>query len=288
MAVIRGSVAASMLPDAIVLDLGDLARQGKALMDRAEAEAAAIVAQAKVERERLMSGASEQGYSEGRAAGFAQGLAEGKAEGRAEAIKQASKQAEEVMRAWMDAIERFERASEGILATSQKDVIAFAVRFAERITRRMVELDDRAVEPIMAEAIGMVMAGSSMTVRISPSDAKIAHELIGPLLDRIGATSDVHVVEDQSLAHGSCVVRTRSGVIDASVDTMIERMVQTLLPDGVSAGVDGQGAPGASAAPAGPEARTRGNAAPGGGAVADAGSAADADHAGSDGQERTA
>lgn len=230
MAVIRGNAAASMLPDAIVLDLGDLARQGKILADRAEAEAAAIVEQARLERDRLMSGASERGYGDGRAAGFAQGLAEGRNAGHAEALEAARIDANQVIQAWSDALEAFEQARQEVIAASRQDVIRFAVLFAERVTRRMIELDTRAIEPIMAEAISMVMAGSAMSVRVSQKDIKVAREVLGPILDRLSVIDDVHLVEDSSLSHGSCVVRTRAGRIEASIDAMIDRMVKMLLP----------------------------------------------------------
>lgn len=231
MAVIRGDVAASMLPDAIVLDLGDLIRQGKALMERAEAEAEAIVDQARIERARLLAGASEQGLDEGRASGFAQGLDEGRRVGHAEAIESTREQAMEVVQAWQASLQAFETARAKMIDAAREDVIRFAVAFAERVTRRMIQLDPRAIEPIIADALGLVMAGSTISVRLASADAELAREVIGPILERLGHSRDAEIVEDAALQRGACVVRTQAGVIDASVEVMIERMVRQLLPD---------------------------------------------------------
>lgn len=231
MAVIRGEVAASMLPDAIVLDLGDLARQGKAMMERAEAEAEAIVSQARIERDRLIAGASEKGFEDGRAAGFAQGLQEGRSAGHSEALEATRQEAQRVVKAWDDAVGAFDAAREAMLSTARDDIVRFAVAFAERVTRRAIELDPAAVEPTMADALGLVMGANSMRVCVCPADAELARQALGPVMQRLGLSGDATLFEDANLEHGSCVVQTQAGCIDASVDAMIARMVNLLLPD---------------------------------------------------------
>jgi len=95
-----------------------------------------------------------------------------------------------------------------------------------------VELDPRAVEATMGEALALVMAGSTISVRVCPADAEVARAVLGPIMQRLGVSGDVELVEEGGLQHGSCVVRSQSGCIDATIDAMIERMVEQLLPDG--------------------------------------------------------
>ena len=74
MAVIKKSEAVNAARNAVVLDLGDIARQAELLRRRAEEQAEAIVADAREQRERLVS----TGYTEGHVEGSKKGYSEGK------------------------------------------------------------------------------------------------------------------------------------------------------------------------------------------------------------------
>ncbi|MGP1346395.1 MAG: FliH/SctL family protein [Phycisphaerales bacterium] len=233
MGLIRQKDATTLLPDAVVLDLGDLARQGDALIARARAQADRIVSEARAERDRLLATASADGRARGLEEGHREGLEKGSAQGRQEALVSVRARAAEVGEGWGGCLERFERAREEMCSAVRDELVRFAVAFAERVTRRAIALDARAIEPIMEEAIGLVVGCGKIAVRISGEDMPLAREILGDVLDRIGCSDGVELVEDASLSHGSCVVRTESGSVDATVETMIGRMSALLLPDGV-------------------------------------------------------
>ena len=231
MGLIRQKDATSLLPDAVVLDLGDLARQGDALIARARAQADRIVGEARAERDRLIATASAEGRARGLEEGRREGMEKGSAQGRQEALVSVRARAAEVAEGWGGCLERLERAREEMCSAVRDELVRFAVEFAERVTRRSIALDDRAIEPIMEEAIGLVVGCGRIVVRISGEDMPLAREILGDVLDRIGCSEGVELVEDPALSHGSCVVRTESGGVDASVETMIGRMSELLLPE---------------------------------------------------------
>src|SRR5690606_929417 len=86
MALIRKSVAETLSREAIVLDLGDLVRQGEQIKARARAEADRILAEAQAERQRLIADAAEVGRQEGFARGVEEGRKQGEAAGRDAAL----------------------------------------------------------------------------------------------------------------------------------------------------------------------------------------------------------
>ena len=65
MAVIKSRQSDPLMHDAVVLDLGDLNRQAAEIIERAEAEASVIVADAREEAARLVGEASGRGHEEG-------------------------------------------------------------------------------------------------------------------------------------------------------------------------------------------------------------------------------
>lgn len=229
---IRRADAGSLAREAVVLDLGDLARQGEAMVERARREAERIVDEAKAERERLISGAAEQGHAEGLAAGQAEGYAEGLERGRAEAIAAEAEALGALESSWIGALERFEAMRHELRAEAERGVLALAVRLGERVAKRAIELDEGAAVRQLAEAIELTMRPSRVRVRVSPGDAESVRSAVPGLADRLSESTSVVVVEDGSLSRGSVVVETDESKIDGTIETQLARIVGVLLPGG--------------------------------------------------------
>src|SRR5262245_26909007 len=101
MALIKAQSAASLIKEAIVLDLGDLGRQAAKMQAAFESKARQTIADAEREAARLIEEARNKGFDEGKAQGFQQGLAEGRKQGRAEGLAQATPQFKQIQDSWL-------------------------------------------------------------------------------------------------------------------------------------------------------------------------------------------
>ncbi len=231
MALIKSSHGGSAVANAIILDLGDLARQGQLLRERAREQADEIVAQAHEERERIVAGADTLGQKQGFEKGFDEGMAKGREEGHAEAKREAAELFNAVTTRWSRAIDEFEAAREQMLLDARHEVIAFAGVVAERVTKRVIELDDRVVAEQMEAVLRRVSKPSRLVITISPRDEAVARETLPGLIDRLSHVSHAQLVIDPELGDGSCIACTSGGgEIDASIDKQIERVLSVLLP----------------------------------------------------------
>lgn len=230
MPMIRRADAASLTREAVVLDLGDLARQGRALTERAQQEAERIIEAAKAERERLISDAAERGHAEGLAKGQAEGHAEGVERGRAEAIAAEAEALGALQASWTDALGRFEAMRAALHAEAERGVLTLAVRLGERVAKRAIELDGDAAARQLVEAIDLTMQPSRVRVRVSPGDAESVRAAMPGVSDRLAESASVVVVEDESLSQGSVVVEADESEIDGTIETQLDRIVGVLLP----------------------------------------------------------
>ncbi|MFI4916992.1 MAG: FliH/SctL family protein [Phycisphaerales bacterium JB060] len=222
--------AASLARDAVVLDLGDLARQGEAMIQRAQRAADRILEEAKAERDRLINGAAERGHAEGIAKGLEEGRAKGREEGRTEAIAQHAELLETIRASWAEALADFEKRREGLHAEAERGVVALAVRLGERVAKRAIETDDQAAVLQLREAIELAMRPSRVLVRVSPGDAEAVRAAMPGFSDRLAESASVVVLEDESLSHGSVVVEADESRIDCTIETQLDRIVEALLP----------------------------------------------------------
>ena len=235
MPMIRKEHAKALAHDAIVLDLGDLQRQGDEIIERAKRKADEIIESARRQRERLLEGAAEYGRTEGYAQGSAEGQAEGRAEGKAQALAEHAPVLTELTDRWTEAIDKFETERILLLNQAMDSVLEFAVEFARRVTKRAVELDKQAACAQLEAAMGMLLRPSRVVIAVHPDDRGVIDEALPALLEKFDEVEHAELLIDAELTPGSCVVRSGSGSIDADIQRQIDRLVDAVLPGGEEA-----------------------------------------------------
>src|SRR5688572_5299317 len=105
MALIKSAKSHRLLRDAVVLDMGDLARQAERIVENARTEAARIAQAAQEQAQRLIEGADVRGHAEGFERGRAAGHAQGLQEGRQQALAQLSDEIKRLEFNWRSALE---------------------------------------------------------------------------------------------------------------------------------------------------------------------------------------
>lgn len=219
--------------DAVVLDLGDLMRQGERIKAAARAEADRIAAAARDERARIVAGAEDEGRARGHGEGLAAGRAEGLASGRAEAIAECRARLEALEQAWAAALASFEVSRRGMLVDARSAVVELAALVATKVAKRAVVLNESAAADQLAAVLELVTRPTRLVIAVHPDDEPVVREAFPALAARLSPGTDAEFTTDASLDRGSCVARTRGGgEIDASIATQIDRIVEAILPGG--------------------------------------------------------
>lgn len=233
MALVRQATARDLTAGAVVLDLGDLRRQGEALMASARRAAEITLREAVAERDRLIDGADNVGYQRGYQRGVAEGTQAGLVRGAQEAVAKQGEALQKLNVAWLEALGRFESAREQMLAEAQKDVVRLACMISERIVRRAIAIDPSLVQDQVAEVLAMVLRPTRLRLHVHPLDKELIELAMPALGSRFESAKHMELVEDDAVERGSCLARlAESGAeIDARLGTQLDRMVEALLPE---------------------------------------------------------
>lgn len=243
MSLIKNIQADRLARDAIVLDLGDLGRQAERILGDAREEARVVIEAAQLEARKLIDTADARGYAEGQQRGREEGCREGERQGRQETIAAFHPQIEQLVSSWTAALERWETDRSELFLAARQDVLGFAFAVARKIVLRTVETDPTIVEDQLAEALSLVGRPSIVAVTINPKERATVEAVLPQLLSKLSQCEQVTVRDDESVNVGGCVVAVAGGEIDATIDTQLERIAQTLLASGK------RSLPGDSAAP---------------------------------------
>ena len=213
----------------IALDLGDLRREAESLERDARAQADAIIAEARKERERIVAGAAEEGRTQGHEKGLAEGRETGRTEGHAAALAEMKTSLDNLARSWQEALEDLIDRRDHLASDARRDLVSLAAQIARRVVKRSIELDDSLVIDQVRAALDLVMRRTRLVLAVHPTDRALVEHALPDLTKRFADSSHIELVPDESLSRGSCVIRTEHGIIDAEINTQLDRMVEAML-----------------------------------------------------------
>lgn len=230
MPLIKNKQSSRLLKNAMVLDLGDLKKQGDRILQQARDEANTILAEARDEARRLVDAADERGYQQGFERGMNEGREKGRGEGRETALQELKPQLEEINAAWRQTLADWEQQRNTMLLTAREDVLSFAFALGEQIVRRVIEYDPTVVTDQLAECLSVLAGPTSIAVHVNPEDRPIIEEALPDLLSDLDQKIHATVRETPELQRGGCRISFKGGHIDATLERQIERLAIALLP----------------------------------------------------------
>jgi len=233
MTLIRSKSAGPLVKNAVVLDLGDIAKQGEMIKKQCRSEAKRILAHARSQAEVLVRKSAENGFAEGKKLGYAEGIKNGQIEGRAEALDETRIAMQSLMQAWSDSLETLNAMRQSLLLDAKLDILKLALEIGERVVYRIIEVDPSIVEDQMVESLRLLAKRTEVTISVSPADFDTAQNLVPDIITQIDACDGISVLSEPGLTPGGCIIQTGGGEIDATIETQLDRIIATLIPDEV-------------------------------------------------------
>lgn len=184
-----------------------------------------LAAQVKVRDE-----AAEESKQEAcRQAGYVEGFAQGRAQATVETQRL---MADFIAHQGSDAARQFAR----LFATAQAQLaeaeqvmaqgtLELACELARQVLRRELSVDPKAVQPVIREALGLLVADTkSAVVRLHPLDLNVLEEVIRTEFSSLSLT----LLADPTLTRGGCLIESAGTVVDGTLEKRWMRAVASL------------------------------------------------------------
>lgn len=196
------------------------------------AEAAAAAARQGISHDRtsitltkLREEAREQGRQQGYREGYEEGLLKGETEGR-EAVLMAHAQ---LLKDFADQLgsraAELEDAIEAWFVAAEEQLAEVALLVAAKVISAEITANREIVVAIVRDALAEVDHVKNVRIRVNPADSEYLSDQTETILAANRSLRRVEVVPDSTI-HGGCVVESDAGVIDATVSTRLEAIVQ--------------------------------------------------------------
>ncbi|MDG2055269.1 MAG: FliH/SctL family protein [Phycisphaerales bacterium] len=230
MPLIKSNQAAEATSGAVVVDFEDLGRQATRILDDARAKASEIIAKASQEALEIKAKAAVEGMAQGQTEGFKTGLSDGHAKGEAEAQASHSEAIVQLVAQWQTQINSFVDSRAQLLESCRTQAIQLSLAIARRVVYRVVHEDPGVVADQLSDALAMVSQTSEVEVVIHPDQDALVRDVLPDICATLQQVDSVALTLDAAITPGGCLVRTRGGAIDATIETQIDRIIDELIP----------------------------------------------------------
>lgn len=229
------------------IDLSDHVAEARETLGRAREQAAAILAAARQEAERLGAEALKKAEQEGRSGGYAAGYADGQQAGAEAGYRQAFESARaEFAQAHAAILHDVQRMLEEIGSdrralhiAARRDVLELALQLARKLTFAIGVHHRETAAANLDRVLTLVLDRTRLKVQAHPSDIEALRRFAAPLLTTMDSSEAMDLQADDSIAAGGCVVLGRRTEVDARLETQLDEIVGLLL--GRDGSADGHG-----------------------------------------------
>ncbi|MEW5866876.1 MAG: FliH/SctL family protein [Bacillota bacterium] len=188
----------------------------RSLVERAEEEARARLAEAERESARIREEAYAAGYEDGKAAGMSKVL--------------------EDARVFLEYLEDLARAvaeaTASAVKTAEETVAHLAIEVAGRILRHEVSVDGSIVLEMVRESLQKANAKGPVRLRVSAWDLDRVRDFREDLLRLADDVTGIEIVEDPRVEPGGCIVETDFGCVDARLASQLREVGRAFFGNG--------------------------------------------------------
>jgi flagellar assembly protein FliH len=213
----------------VVFNYDDVQRRCDEYVEQARAQARALLETAQAEADALRERALEEARQRGRSEGFLVADAEITKRAQALADEQVAERLSTALPAIRSLSESLVAQRERWLADWETTAIRLSVAIAEKIVRRELHSRPQVVETVLREALELASGTSRLRMRLNPHDLEMLGARAQQIVEGLATCGDAAFVADASISRGGCVLETEHGVIDARVETHLERIASELL-----------------------------------------------------------
>lgn len=167
----------------------------------------------------------DRAWTDGHTAGLAQGQADAALEGNQKLDAFVQGQGAETAHNLAELLTAMQTRLAQVEQDMAQQVLALACGLARQIVRRELTVDAAALEPVIREALGMlVMDGKAAVIKLHPQD----WEVLQAALQEAFPSPALTWLPDAALERGGCLVESGGTVIDGTLSKRWERAVANL------------------------------------------------------------
>lgn len=220
----------------------DLEQRAAALLERAHQQAREIITKAQAEASKAGETIRSQAHATGLAEGRKLGQEQARKDSARAALQESRQELSQLTTALRSALASFDAEKRFLLATAEASLLGLALRIADKVCHRSAAQSSEVALAVVREVLSLLRHEHDLTVYVNPGDLEALRKAAAETAEEAGKLAHVRLLADAQVSRGGARLSGRAIAIDATLETQLERIARTLLPDAaaeVSAADDG-------------------------------------------------
>lgn len=152
----------------------------------------------------------------------------GFSQGEKDGLELGEKKAQKVLANIESLLAELAGLREQVVRHYEKEILEIVFAISAKIVRTGLELNQNGLRDTLFEALQFAAEKSSVDLKVNPQDFNYVEQLKPEIFSRFSRLGSIIINSDSSIARGGCYLETSNGLVDASVETQLERIRQSL------------------------------------------------------------
>ena len=213
----------------VAFNYEDLRQQCDDHIARVRLQVEELLTRAHADAQEIRQQALDAATTDGRQSGLREAHEQIESRARELASQLLAEKLRHVLPALESAISGLQIERDRWLSSWEKSAVGLAVAIAEKILRQELETRPEVAIPIIAEALQLAAGQPHVQVSMHPRDIELIQQAGLEMAQRLNTLGEGELVADERISRGGCLIDTRHGVIDARLETQLERIAAELV-----------------------------------------------------------
>jgi flagellar assembly protein FliH len=213
----------------IAFNYDDFRRRCDEHLEAARRQAQQLLTEARAQAEEARASAQSAGFAAGRSEGLRQAEVEIETRARERGVRQAREHLQTALPALQAAAAALAEERDRWLAEWESAAVRLSVAIAEKILRHELTHSPQLASGMLREALKLAAGQRRITLRMHPRDIQQLGGCPEQVLQSLASCGDAVLAPDDTISPGGCEIETEHGVIDARLETQLERFAAELL-----------------------------------------------------------
>lgn len=155
---------------------------------------------------------------------YEKGFAQGEKDGLELGEKKAIKVIENIENLFIE----MSNLKKEILKQYEKEILEQIFAIAKKIIFHHMELDEKAIRDTVLKALNLTVEKSKIILRVNPEDFDYVERLRPEFFTKFKELKSIMVTSDPSITRGGCFLESPYGDVDATIETQLDKIYQSL------------------------------------------------------------
>lgn len=212
-----------------VYNLNDFHVEAKLILESAKNQAEEILNATRADIQQKKLEAEKKGYQEGHQKGYKEGFEQGFKEGQKAATAEVEKKTAYLKDNLVRILTELEMNKADILQKAEADLIRLSIEISKKITHAKFSNEPELIHETVMQAIKFTSQKNDINIFIHPEDRIIIETFIPQLRSRFDELDKISLTDNPKIARGGCVVSSKAGLVDQTIDSQFQKITQQLL-----------------------------------------------------------